>query len=198
MTPRIVAFIRLLRTQGLPVSVAESLDALHSVSQVGVHDRDLLRLTLRTALVKSHRDFPAFEALFARFFTVPRRRRRRRGQAPAHTSTGVGQRPARQQNGIRLTPAQYTPPTPAASVHPPAQALLSDTAEMASEETAQALQALAELEQGWQEHMAAAQQSRAAALPEHTDTQRAQTRIDRPFPPDCLADMYREVERLAA
>src|SRR5437868_12476413 len=67
MTPRIVAFIRLLRTQGLPVSVAESLDALHSVSQVGVHDRDLLRLTLRTALVKSHRDFPTFDTLFERF-----------------------------------------------------------------------------------------------------------------------------------
>jgi hypothetical protein len=69
---------------------------------------------------------------------------------------------------------------------------------MAPEETAQALQALAELEQVWQEHMAATQQSRAAALPEHTDAQRTQTRIDRPFPPDSLADMYREVERLAA
>ncbi len=198
MTSRIVAFIRLLRTQGLPISVAESLDALHSVRQVGIHDRDLLRLTLRTALVKSHRDFPTFEALFARFFTVPRRRRRRRGQSLAHTSTGVGQHPTPQQNGIPFTPAQRTLPTPATSVHRPAQASHSDTAEMASEETAQALQALAELEQAWQEHMTATQQSRAAALPEHTDAQRAQTRIDRPFPPDCLADMYREVERLAA
>jgi hypothetical protein len=197
MTPRIVTFIRLLRTQGLPVSVAESLDALHSVSQVGVHDRDLLRLTLRTALVKSHRDFPTFDTLFERFFTVPRRRRRRRGQSPAHTSTGVGQRPAPQHNGSPFTPAQRTLP-PAASVHRPVQASHSDTSEMASEETAQALQALAELEQVWQEHMAATQQSRAAALPEHTDAQRTQTRIDRPFPPDSLADMYREVERLAA
>ena len=83
MTPRLVTFIRLLRAQGLPVSVAESLDALHSVSQVGVHDRDLLRLTLRTALVKSHQDFPIFDALFERFFTVPRRRRRRRGRPQA-------------------------------------------------------------------------------------------------------------------
>ena len=77
MTPRIVTFIRLLRTQGLPVSVAESLDALHSVSQVGVRDRDLLRLTLRTTLVKSHQDFPIFDTLFERFFTVPRRRDRK-------------------------------------------------------------------------------------------------------------------------
>src|SRR5262245_39526371 len=106
MTPRIVTFIRLLRTQGLPVSVAESLDALHSVSQVGVHDRDLLRLTLRTALVKSHQDFPTFDALFARFFTVPRRRRRRRGQPQASPSTDVGQRSAPQPNGISSTLAQ--------------------------------------------------------------------------------------------
>src|SRR6185436_18541205 len=88
--------------------------------------------------------------------------------------------------------------TPAASVHRPVQEPHSDTPEMASEETAQALQALAELEQAWQEHMATTQQSRAVAIPEHTDTQHAETRIDRPFPPDCLADMYREVERLAA
>src|SRR5919109_3706416 len=111
MTSRIVAFIRLLRTQGLPISVAESLDALHSVSQVGVHNRDLLRLTLRIALIKSHRDFPTFDALFEQFFTVPRRRRRRRRQPQASPSTGVGQRPAPQQNGIPFTHTQRTPPT---------------------------------------------------------------------------------------
>src|SRR5215470_955204 len=111
MTPRIVTFIRLLRMQGLPISVAESLDALHSVSQVGVHDRDLLRLTLRTALVKSHQDFPTFDVLFERFFTVPRRRRRRRRQPHASPNTGVGQRPTPQQNSIPSTPAQRTPPT---------------------------------------------------------------------------------------
>jgi uncharacterized protein with von Willebrand factor type A (vWA) domain len=197
MTPRIVTFVRLLRTQGLPVSVAESLDALHSVSQVGVHDRDLLRLTLRTALVKSHQDFPTFDALFERFFTVPRRRRRRRGQPQANPSTGVDQRSA-PQNGISITPAQPTPPILVASVRRPDQESPDGTPAMPSEETAQALQALAELEQAWQEHSAATQPSRATATPEHTEAQWAQTRIDRPFPPDSLADMYRQVERLAA
>ena len=66
MTPRLVAFIRLLRAQGLPLSVAESLDALHSVSCVGLQDRELLRLTLRTVLVKSHQDFATFDILFER------------------------------------------------------------------------------------------------------------------------------------
>src|SRR5262249_8694881 len=129
MTSRIVTFIRLLRTQGLPVSVAESLDALHSVSQVGVHDRDLLRLTLRTALVKSRRDFPTFDARFERFSTVPRRRRRQRRQPQASTSTGVGQRLALPQNGLPFTSAQRPPPTPA-SAHRPAQVSHSDTPEI--------------------------------------------------------------------
>src|SRR5262249_28201615 len=181
MTPRIVTFIRLLRTQGLPVSVAESLDALHSVSQVGVDDRDLLRLTLRTALVKSHQDFPTFDALFERFFTVPRRRRR--GQPQVHPSTGVGQRPVPQQNGSPFAPAQRIPLTPASSVPYPAQEPHSDTPEITSAETTQALQALAELEQAWQEHSAALRSPRTSATPEHADTQRVQTRIDRPFPP---------------
>jgi uncharacterized protein with von Willebrand factor type A (vWA) domain len=117
MTPRLVTFIRLLRTQGLPVSVAESLDAIHSVSRMGVHDRDLLRLTLRTTLIKSHQDFPVFEALFERFFTVPHRRRRR-GRPQAHASTDVGQHPVPQHNGVPSTLAPSPPPTPAAAVHP--------------------------------------------------------------------------------
>ena len=199
MTPRLVTFMRLLRAQGLPVSVAESLDALQSVSRVGVHDRDLLRLTLRTALVKSHQDFPIFDALFERFFTVPRRRRRRRGRPQAHPGTGAGQRPIPQHNGIPSTPVSDPPPTPAVAGPRPFQEPRGDTPEMASDETTQtqALQDLAELEQAWQEHHGALQQSNTLPLFEHTDAQHAQIRLDRPFPPDRLATMYREVERLA-
>ena len=42
MTSRLLTFIRLLRAHGVRISVAESLDALHSVSQVGLHDRECL------------------------------------------------------------------------------------------------------------------------------------------------------------
>ena len=107
MTPRLVTFIRLLRAQGLPVSVAESLDALHSVSHVGVHDRDLLRLTLRTALVKSHQDFAAFDALFDRFFSAPRRRRRR-GRQPRQAGDSLGRSTTPHTNG---QPDPTAPPT---------------------------------------------------------------------------------------
>ena len=200
MTPRLVTFIRLLRTQGLPISVAESLDALHSVSRVGVQDRDLLRLTLRTTLVKSHRDFPVFDALFERFFTVPQRRQRRRGRRHAHGNTGAGQRPVPQRNGMPSASMPSSPPTPAATVHRPVQEPRSDLPEMTSGETtrAQALQELAELEEAWQAHTVTIQQPRTPALSAHTDAQHAQFRIDRPFPPDRLAAMYREVECLAA
>src|SRR5215831_4838018 len=177
MTPRIVTFIRLLRTQGLPVSVAESLDALHSVSQVGVHDRDLLRFTLRTALVKSHQDFPTFDALFERFFTVPRRRRRRRGHPQDPTSTGVGQRPTPQHNGLPTTPVlPTTPPTPPGLAHRPAQEPRHETPDPAPEEAAQALalQELEALEEAWQAHMAATRSPREATLSEHAETQRSQ------------------------
>jgi len=200
MTPRLVAFIRLLRTQGLRLSVAESLDALHSVSLVGVHDRDLLRLTLRTALVKSHQDFTTFDALFERFFTVPRRRRRRRGQPQPHTGTGVGQRPTPQHNGLPMTPVPPTSPPPPGLAHRPAQERHPETPDPASAEAAQAevLQELADLEQAWQEHLIATRSAQESAALEYTDAQHAQIRIDRPFPPDRLASMYREVERLAA
>jgi uncharacterized protein with von Willebrand factor type A (vWA) domain len=199
MTPRLVTFIRLLRTQGLPVSAAESLDALHSVSQVGVQDRDLLRLTLRTTLVKSHRDFPVFDALFERFFTLPQRRQRRRGRPQAGASTGVGQRPPPQHTGVPSASVPSRPPPPAVAGHRPAQEPRSDPPEMTSDETSRvwALQELAELKQAWQEHNITIQQPRAPALFEHADAQRAQSRIDRPFPPDRLVTMYREVERLA-
>lgn len=201
MTPRLVAFIRLLRTQGLPLSVAESLDALHSVSLVGVHDRELLRLTLRTALVKSHQDFPIFDALFERFFTVPRRRRqRRRGHPQVNPGMGMSQRPTPQQNGRPTTPVPSTPPAPPGSARRPAQEQRQETPDTASDEAAevQALQELAALEEAWQAHIAATRSAQEATTTAQSEAQRAQTRIDRPFPPDQLATMYREVERLAA
>ena len=87
MTPKLLTFIRLLREQGIRLSVAESLDALHSVSVLGVQDRERLRLSLRTTLIKSQTDFAAFDTLFDRFFTLPRRQRNQSSRQP-ETSQG--------------------------------------------------------------------------------------------------------------
>lgn len=200
MTPRLVEFIRLLRAQGLPLSIAEGLDALQSVSMVGVQDRDLLRLTLRTTLVKAQQDLPLFDALFAQFFTVPRPRRRRRGQSPAPGSLGVSQRPTPQPNGVPQAPTQASPTTPLPSAAQSSPAPPTEAEEPAAADTSEAelLQALAELEQAWQEHQTRPSAASHPMLALRAETPPLSSRLDRPFPPDQLAAMYREVERLAS
>lgn len=195
MTPRLVAFIRLLRSNGIRVSVAESLDALHSVGHLGLHDREGLRLALRTVLVKAQQDFATFDALFARFFHVPqRRRRRRRGQAP---SGEAGEQRPTAPSGEKAVPQQL--PTPPLSAAPqPAQAQDHEPQDTTQDATAQqTLALLHELEQAWEAQHMAAPSSQTGVEGHHPSSQVAQTRLDQPFPPDLLADMYREVERLA-
>lgn len=68
MQERIVAFIAALRAAGVPVSLAESLDALRAIEQAGVGERALFRAALRATLVKAHHDQPTFERLFPLYF----------------------------------------------------------------------------------------------------------------------------------
>ncbi|MGQ4808281.1 hypothetical protein NKDENANG_01662 [Candidatus Entotheonellaceae bacterium PAL068K] len=194
MTPRLVRFIHLLRQHGVRISVAESLDALHSVSQLGLQDRQLLRLGLRTALVKSHQDFATFDALFERFFTVSRRRKRRRVQQPHSAGNGMGQRPTAQPNGIPARPISRPPLSTSAAIHRPHRAEPPATApELASPDLA----ALTDLERAWQQQLVA-RPPRMAPVSHEAHANTANTRIDRAFPPDHLGAMYAEVERLAA
>jgi uncharacterized protein len=198
MTPRLLDFIRLLRRHGLRISVAEGLDALHSVSCVGLQERDLLRLGLRTALVKSQQDFATFDTLFERFFTVSRPRKRRHAQQQASASDETGQQPTPQANSSQVRPPQQplTLPTPPASTAlPPPQ---DDPQPTDQENTqSQALDMLADLERAWRQQLEA-QARRVPSEPHHTDSSATQTQLDRDFPPDHLANIYNEVERLAA
>lgn len=197
MTPRLIRFIHLLREQGLRISVAESLDALSSVQHIGLDDRELLRLGLRTALVKSQQDFATFEALFERFFTVARRRRKRRRvrqrQSPGQ---GVGERATPPSDGFSKRPLQPPPEVVPPAVDPASRDHEPGTLE---EDHAQllALAALNDMEWAWQQQLDA-QPLRLAAASTDLDPSLAQTRLDREFPPGELADMYREVERIAA
>ncbi|MGE3539104.1 MAG: VWA domain-containing protein [Candidatus Tectimicrobiota bacterium] len=195
MTPRLLAFIHLLRNHGIRLSPAESIDALHSLSHLGVQDREVFRLALRTVLVKSQDDFLLFDTLFERFFRLPRRRQRRRG---THTPAGTdaGQRPSPQAPGNTIQ-QQLPHPTPSAEnqtvsvSHKPQLSGVEDTAQQ------QLLDYWNEMEQAWQEQVTQPD----AVLPRSEGplpgSQPIQTRLDQPFPPDRLADMYREVERLA-
>ena len=68
MDQRIVQFISALRTAGVRVSLAESADAFQAVEQMGVKNREIFRITLKSTLVKEQPDQASFEELFPLFF----------------------------------------------------------------------------------------------------------------------------------
>ena len=187
MTPRLLAFVRLLREQGLRVSVAESLEALQSIGHLGLDDRELLRLSLRTVLIKSRRDFALFDTLFQRFFTVPRRRKRRRDKHQHQSGNEAGKRPtphAHHNGGSPVSPPSLR------ALHPPKGQPSTDHLQPQVQDKLDAL------ERAWQQQLKAPL-GRVAMQPEKPGMQALHTRIDRPFPPDRLEDMYQQVERLA-
>lgn len=194
MSRRLLRFIRLLRAHGVPVSVAESLDALHSVAQLGVEERDLLRLTLRTTLVKSQHQFATFDALFERFFTIPRRRKRRRQRRPG-TEHGAGQQPAAAANGQLPRPPSQAPPPAAAARRPLPREVCRSKAETGGADVLS--DTLNDLEQSWQRQLEGQPLPLSPAAPHAATGTLVYTRIDREFPPDQLPHIYREVERLA-
>lgn len=68
MDERIIKFVAALRAAGVRVSLAESEDAFRAVETLGVMNRELFRLSLRTTLVKESSGLPVFDELFPLFF----------------------------------------------------------------------------------------------------------------------------------
>ena len=68
MDKRMVEFIRALRAAGVRISLAESLDAMHGVEEIGIQDKDQFRSALKTTLVKESRDTDKFDTYFPLFF----------------------------------------------------------------------------------------------------------------------------------
>ena len=68
MEDRIVEFVRGLRSAGVRVSLAESLDAMKAVAILGVTEKALFQETLRATLIKESSDFALFDELFPLFF----------------------------------------------------------------------------------------------------------------------------------
>ncbi len=65
----IVDFIQALRHHGLPVSPAESLDAMHAVAAIGLADKQRLRVVLGLTLAKTLSHQGQLNDLFDRFFS---------------------------------------------------------------------------------------------------------------------------------
>lgn len=73
MESSIHRFTRLLRLRGIRISVSEIVDAVRAAAEPGIlADRERLRAALRVALVKDHRDEPAFDEVFDAFFGLVR------------------------------------------------------------------------------------------------------------------------------
>jgi uncharacterized protein with von Willebrand factor type A (vWA) domain len=68
MESRIIEFAALLRSNGIPVSVSENIDAVRALELIGIEDPRLFRDALRSTLVKHSPDLPSFERLFDLFF----------------------------------------------------------------------------------------------------------------------------------
>lgn len=65
----LIDFSHVLRRSGLPVSPAETLDALQAVTLMASLEKPVLRAVLATTLVKQHAHLPVFDETFERFFT---------------------------------------------------------------------------------------------------------------------------------
>jgi uncharacterized protein with von Willebrand factor type A (vWA) domain len=65
---RVLEFVKGLRGRGVPVSTAESIDALGALAAVGVGDPAAFKSALKAAVVKRQRDIPPFEELFPLYF----------------------------------------------------------------------------------------------------------------------------------
>ena len=63
-------FVQVLRRHQIRVSPAESIDALHALTQVGLGAREVVRDTLRATLVKNAEDVSTFDRLFDVFFDM--------------------------------------------------------------------------------------------------------------------------------
>ncbi len=63
-----IGFTEALRAAGLPVSLAEGLDAISAVGRIGWHDREVVRTAYAATLVKKHAQRPTFDAIFDLYY----------------------------------------------------------------------------------------------------------------------------------
>jgi len=65
---RHIGFLEALRAAGIPVSVAEDLDAVAALGAIGWHDRETVRAGYAATLVKRQSQRPTFDTLFDLYF----------------------------------------------------------------------------------------------------------------------------------
>ena len=128
MVGHLTRFGEALRAAGVPVSVADVLDAAQAVRAAGVTERDTFRLALRACLVKSVEHHTPFDRLFEAFFRVPwpgdepGKRRKRSGAQPSGQSRDR-RRPGAQPASDTQRPGAPRPAEPSGAHGPGAKEL---------------------------------------------------------------------------
>jgi len=91
MREALTELVQQVRSAGVPVSIAESIDALRAAALAGI-EREPLREALAAALVKDEVDRPTFDDVFDRFFATGERAKRKRlaKRAPREEGRGGG------------------------------------------------------------------------------------------------------------
>ena len=102
LSAELLRFVGELRLAEVPVSVAETLDAMRAVAAAGLADRARVREALAAALVKDEADRASFDEVFARFFGAGAGAAREAGRPGAHrriaaAGTGRGEQGASAQ-----------------------------------------------------------------------------------------------------
>ena len=78
LADNIVGFAQILRQLGVRVSIAETIDAVESLTMIDNFDRDEFRAALKSTLVKTAEDQVAFEQAFNLFFVPPEAKQEQR------------------------------------------------------------------------------------------------------------------------
>jgi len=68
MDNRVVEFVAALRSNGVRVSLAESVDSLKAIEVIGVLDRESFKHALKATLIKEPADVPVFDQVFPLYF----------------------------------------------------------------------------------------------------------------------------------
>ena len=68
LTERHIGFVEALRAAGVPVSLAEDVEAATAIGTLGLAERETLRATYAATLVKRAAHRPSFDALFDLYF----------------------------------------------------------------------------------------------------------------------------------
>jgi uncharacterized protein with von Willebrand factor type A (vWA) domain len=103
---QLVRFIAALRSAGVRISVAESIDAMNAVAAAGI-ERARMHEALAAALIKDEADRAIFDESFSRFFAAPARVR---GEHPDQRGAQVSAASGRGRPGEGPTPRDDVPP----------------------------------------------------------------------------------------